>query len=727
MTRLPIESIAKKIRTRDDRSTQDPLQQPPVSIAVTSKAEPLSAISDFPDDAGLRHKTAAKSLRANGQPWQEALRNNRETRPPLQHRPVSHPVGSDTLSTRPRDATEKKRDLPAEFAAETAVSEASLKRPKLRPRPQKIQDLPSFLRPRKPDDTAVSPLFFSHSPRQRPPLPRFSSSEAGAAIMKKATGEDSNNTVRTVKLARGSVSGLSPQRATSTPSGRYPGERQTISRILSPDEKELTTRSLRSLSQVGILELLEQDDRPTFIVDLANSLNFQPGPICVVFANATLKAYGLLFDLIRGRAAEDVTGFTGDAGFPEFKAWVTSFTLNGEAMDVSLPAFAFGGASWTCSTLRRKFRVFYGAFASTAKAIPSNRPNAATVSTLSPDSLRSGHSHPMVDAVDDTTTEPSDYFGNIQPHVVSDSMVDPGDDVLSSVETPVTANKQPVVTATTLHLDSALQTATSPSGGPRTPNIVRPKDPYPRVMSIEALSPFTHDQGYFDWTRLPVTAAMPKHIQFARSIDWPSTGLGPIEHWPTTLRMVCNLLMASPHPAAMYWGEENVALYNEPYILLAGQKHPELMGQTYRDAWGEIWEEVKESFNAAKLSGQSTMKDDDRLFVNRSGFLEETYFSWCIYLTILLERSCRSTILTFCQVAHPHCWPRWYSSRAFQSCLREDPPKDRREAHAYAERSRRNHGSGAGNQELLAAGAEGTTIQRLRHSVCAPVLRGGRK
>ncbi len=40
---------------------------------------------------------------------------------------------------------------------------------------------------------------------------------------------------------------------------------------------------------------------------------------------------------------------------------------------------------------------------------------------------------------------------------------------------------------------------------------------------------------------------------------------------------MCNLIMGSPHPAAMYWGPEYIAIYNEAYIILAGQKHPYMM------------------------------------------------------------------------------------------------------------------------------------------------------
>ena len=54
------------------------------------------------------------------------------------------------------------------------------------------------------------------------------------------------------------------------------------------------------------------------------------------------------------------------------------------------------------------------------------------------------------------------------------------------------------------------------------------------------------------------------------------------------------------------------------------------MGQKYKVAWAEIWDDVKEVFANARVTGQATMKDDDCLFMNRNGFLEECYFSWSI-------------------------------------------------------------------------------------------------
>jgi hypothetical protein len=73
-------------------------------------------------------------------------------------------------------------------------------------------------------------------------------------------------------------------------------------------------------------------------------------------------------------------------------------------------------------------------------------------------------------------------------------------------------------------------------------------------------SPSQEDIGFFDWTRLPYSENLPRHIKFARSVDWAATSLGPIELWSADLRQMCNLIMASPHPA----GKE---IFSNPRIL----------------------------------------------------------------------------------------------------------------------------------------------------------------
>ena len=450
--------------------------------------------------------------------------------------------------------------------------------------------------------------------------------------MRKVSVDDGIN-VKTVRMARGSLPlGSSPPRATSTPSGRFPPQRMAVSKATTPDERDENLTVMQALGQVGILELLEQDERLSFIVDIGDHKNFHPGPLRLVFANAPLKSLGSLLDLIRGKTTSDLTGLSSVTTFPEFKSWVTSFVKNNEAMDISLPGFTFGGYSWICSTLRRRFRVFYGIAVGGPSGMISNGP-LTTNSMMSAWSKTGRSSRAMTEDIQTVAEEPVDYFGDtdaLMPLAPADEV---DADVISTIETPNSVAK-PTSMAFSLMRKNIKATfpESYPSSGEISPLGSRASEAILRAAAAGGVDPFglsiPSDHGFFDWTKLPVTPALPKHIQFARSIDWAATSLGPIDDWSPELRQMCNLLMASPHPAAMYWGEDLIALYNDSYIHLAGQKHPKLMGQSYREAWKEIWEELEPVFTAARLTGESTMKDDDCLFINRAGFLEETYFSW---------------------------------------------------------------------------------------------------
>jgi hypothetical protein len=57
---------------------------------------------------------------------------------------------------------------------------------------------------------------------------------------------------------------------------------------------------LQLLDGTGVLELLEQDDRSAFIIDLENEANFNPGTLQILFTNASLRAYDSILDMVMG-------------------------------------------------------------------------------------------------------------------------------------------------------------------------------------------------------------------------------------------------------------------------------------------------------------------------------------------------------------------------------------------------------------------------------------------
>lgn len=74
-----------------------------------------------------------------------------------------------------------------------------------------------------------------------------------------------------------------------------------------------------------------------------------------------------------------------------------------------------------------------------------------------------------------------------------------------------------------------------------------------------------------------------------RGKDWGATPLGPIERWPQSLRTAVSMVLYSAFPSIVLWGPELIQLYNDPYRLLMGGKHPQGLGQANRECWPEAW------------------------------------------------------------------------------------------------------------------------------------------
>ena len=488
------------------------------------------------------------------------------------------------------------------------------------------------------DSHPTAPPFFSDSAHSRPSLPlRLLSSEAGIAMLSKVNGEDSSS-VRTLKMARGSYTTSTSARQSSASSGQNSIRGFNV----SPDEEEISA-GLTTLGQVGAIELLVQDERPSFVIDLEDRVNFEPGPLRIMFANPSLRACTGVLELITGKADQGSPGLAAVTAFSQFKAWSTNYARNYESLEVSLPSIFFAGVRWTCSTLRKRLRVIKGNPEPATTTLDSNSPSVETltysnVGKENKEISGSGSNRSF------RRDQSSDYFGDTRSSSPFDGrmagvrshLLDPQRGSNSTLSPTTSQGKPNEPGEISFRTSSLLLSGSSSGSDAASPLGSRLNEAILGAASASHVDQFSvpapSEQAFFDWTRLPITAALPRHIQFARSIDWASTKLGPIEEWSSELRSMCNLIMASPHPAAMYWGEDLITIYNEAYILLAGQKHPYLMGHSYREVWAEIWDAVKDVFASARSTGQATMKDDDCLFLERSssGFLEETYFSWSI-------------------------------------------------------------------------------------------------
>src|SRR5262245_23856679 len=114
-----------------------------------------------------------------------------------------------------------------------------------------------------------------------------------------------------------------------------------------------------------------------------------------------------------------------------------------------------------------------------------------------------------------------------------------------------------------------------------------------------------------------------------RERDWSATPLGVPEQWPRSLRTIVRVVLTSRFVMWMGWGPELTFFYNDAYAAMTlGAKHPWALGRPSRQVWAEIWPEIGPRIEHVLRTGEATWDEDLLLFLERSGFPEETYHTF---------------------------------------------------------------------------------------------------
>src|SRR5271154_6808638 len=115
-----------------------------------------------------------------------------------------------------------------------------------------------------------------------------------------------------------------------------------------------------------------------------------------------------------------------------------------------------------------------------------------------------------------------------------------------------------------------------------------------------------------------------------RGHNWSKTALGPIEGWSQTLLATVNLMLHSPFPTILSWGEEMVFLYNDAAISTLTVKHPKALGAHYRSVFHEAWDLVSADLEACFYRGETAVRDNMFIPVLLNGVLEDHYWSYSL-------------------------------------------------------------------------------------------------
>ena len=113
------------------------------------------------------------------------------------------------------------------------------------------------------------------------------------------------------------------------------------------------------------------------------------------------------------------------------------------------------------------------------------------------------------------------------------------------------------------------------------------------------------------------------------AVDWATTPLGPAAAWPQSLQTAVDMLLSSRFPMWLAWGPQLTFFCNAAYRRdTLGRKYPWALGRPAREVWAEIWDDISPRIDTVLTTGQATWDEALLLFLERSGYPEETYHTF---------------------------------------------------------------------------------------------------
>ncbi|MER8188418.1 SpoIIE family protein phosphatase [Kitasatospora sp. NPDC094015] len=113
------------------------------------------------------------------------------------------------------------------------------------------------------------------------------------------------------------------------------------------------------------------------------------------------------------------------------------------------------------------------------------------------------------------------------------------------------------------------------------------------------------------------------------AVDWAATALGAPAGWPQSLRTAVSILLSSRFPMWMAWGEDLTFFCNAAYRRVTlGRKYPWALGRRASEVWAEIWDDIGPRIGTVLATGRATWDEALLLFVERSGYPEESYHTF---------------------------------------------------------------------------------------------------
>ncbi len=113
-----------------------------------------------------------------------------------------------------------------------------------------------------------------------------------------------------------------------------------------------------------------------------------------------------------------------------------------------------------------------------------------------------------------------------------------------------------------------------------------------------------------------------------RACPWALTPLGEPDNWPASLSAVVRVILTSRFAMWMAWGPDLTFICNDSYLPTVGLKRDWVIGSRSDKVWAEIWPDIGPRIQHVLATGEATWDEALLLYLERSGFPEETYHTF---------------------------------------------------------------------------------------------------
>ncbi len=113
-----------------------------------------------------------------------------------------------------------------------------------------------------------------------------------------------------------------------------------------------------------------------------------------------------------------------------------------------------------------------------------------------------------------------------------------------------------------------------------------------------------------------------------RDKDWSATRLGPRQAWPRSLSNYLSMILELPTAAIIFWGPDQIQLYNDGYSVIMGPRHPHYLGSPFGECWPEAYPTIDPWMQRVLLKGETVEVNRTLVPLTRFGFTEEAYFTF---------------------------------------------------------------------------------------------------